>query len=379
LAATFFWGAGEGLFIYLYPLYLEQLGATPVTIGAIIGLAMLALAVSHAPAGWLSDHMERRSLLVASWTLGTLAAAFMYLAPSLLWFSVALVAYIFAGFAASPLWAYLTHARGSWSVQRALAVYSAAYAAGALFSPALGGQAARLWGLRSVFGIAVLIFAVSTAAVYLIHPQPVPPRQAGAGRYRALLSGRPLLVFLGLMLVASLGFQVGVPLASNFLADVRRLDVGVIGLLGSFNALGMLVLNAALGHTEPRRAYLISQALMALSLVLLLATGQPALVALAFLGRGSWGLARAMSNALVGRVVGPADLGLAYGLTETVMAVAVMAAPPLAGLLYARMPSLPFAVGLGLLAVTMPLVAWLAPRPSAAVASPAASGPGGER
>ena len=229
----------------------------------------------------------------------------------------------------------------------------------------LGGQAARLWGLRSVFGLAVLVFTLSTLPIFFLRRQPAPPRQPGAQRYRVLLANRPLLVFLGLMLAASLAFQIGLPLASNFLSDVRRLNVGVIGLLGSFNALGMLVLNAALGHREPRRAYLVAQALMALSLGVLLVTGSPVWVALAFLGRGSWGLAHAMSNALVGRVVAASDLGLAYGLLETVLAAAVMVAPPLAGLLYARAPSLPFEVGLALLLVTLPLVGWLAPRPAA--------------
>jgi MFS family permease len=379
LTATFFWGAGEGLFIYLFPLYLEKLGATPVFIGAIIGAAMLGLVLAHVPAGWLADRFDRRRLLVLAWGLGTLSAAAMYLAPNLGWYSAALVAYIFSGFAAAPISAYLTHARGTWSVQRALAFYSASYAAGAVLSPALGGQAARLWGLRSIFGLAALVFSVSTAAVLLLHSQPAPARQPGVNRYRVLLTSRPLLRFLALMLPASLAFQIGLPLASNFLADVRRLDVGVIGLLGSFNALGMLMLNAALGHREPRRAFLVSQVLMALSLGLLLATGQPVWVALAFLVRGSWGLARAMCNALVGRVVGSADLGLAYGLTETVMAVAVMSAPPLAGLLYVRGPSLPFEAGLGMLAVTLPLAAWLAPRQAAGLSNlPRAAPSGGQ-
>ena len=35
--ALFLWGCGEGLFIYIMPLYMEQLGATPSEVGAVLG------------------------------------------------------------------------------------------------------------------------------------------------------------------------------------------------------------------------------------------------------------------------------------------------------------------------------------------------------
>ena len=58
-------------------------------------------------------------------------------------------------------------------------------------------------------------------------------------------------------------------------------------------------------------------------------------------------------------------MGLAYGIAEAVMALALIFGPLAAGLLYARMPSLPFQVSLGLLVLTAPLMWWLAPRPAA--------------
>jgi len=35
--SLFAWGAGEGLFIYFQPLYLQQLGADPLLTGAVFG------------------------------------------------------------------------------------------------------------------------------------------------------------------------------------------------------------------------------------------------------------------------------------------------------------------------------------------------------
>ena len=43
------WGIGEGMFLLFQPLYLEELGADPVMIGAIMGVIGLAMALGHLP------------------------------------------------------------------------------------------------------------------------------------------------------------------------------------------------------------------------------------------------------------------------------------------------------------------------------------------
>jgi len=53
------WGVGEGMFFYFQPLYIQQLGADPVQIGAILGAAGLAAAVALIPAGALADAIGR--------------------------------------------------------------------------------------------------------------------------------------------------------------------------------------------------------------------------------------------------------------------------------------------------------------------------------
>ncbi len=51
------WGIGEGMFFIFQPLYLQQLGASPVTIGVIFGAAGIAMTVAHIPAGHLADRI----------------------------------------------------------------------------------------------------------------------------------------------------------------------------------------------------------------------------------------------------------------------------------------------------------------------------------
>ncbi len=53
----FTWGIGEGMFLIFQPIYLEQLGADPLLIGAILGAAGITMAIAQAPAGHLADRI----------------------------------------------------------------------------------------------------------------------------------------------------------------------------------------------------------------------------------------------------------------------------------------------------------------------------------
>jgi MFS family permease len=73
------WGVGEAMFLIFQPLYLQQLGASPVTIGAILGAAGIAMAAAHIPAGHLADRIGRRPLILAAWMMGIVATWVMAL------------------------------------------------------------------------------------------------------------------------------------------------------------------------------------------------------------------------------------------------------------------------------------------------------------
>ena len=59
IISLFTWGVGEGAFFYFQPLFLEELGASPIVIGAILGGVGVAMTVVHIPAGYLADRFGR--------------------------------------------------------------------------------------------------------------------------------------------------------------------------------------------------------------------------------------------------------------------------------------------------------------------------------
>ncbi len=374
--SLFLWGMGEGLFIYIQPLALKSFGAQPVAIGSILALAAVAAGLAHIPAGFLADRFGRKRVLIAGWSLGVLATLIMFLAKDLGLFVVGLVAYTFTGFVVAPINAYVAHARGAQSVQRAFTLVSAGFWGGTLLSPALGGYIARIVGLRAVFGASLALFLVSLWAMLQLAPQPRSAPPAGRSRYGALFRNRHFTGFLALIFAAVLAMQVGLPFMPNFVVEARGFDIGVVGLLGSANSLGTVACNLLLGQRLPRRGFMLGQALMFVSLVLLLAAGSPPWLLLAYFFRSGWYLAHNMAAAQVIRVVEPPETGLALGLTETMTALAAIIGPLVAGVLYQRDRAWPFLISLALIAATLPLVYRFAPRRDAHSAEAVSAGAG---
>lgn len=368
--ALILWGAGEGLFVYIPTLYLKELGASYIEIGWALALAELTAGLSHIPAGYLADRFGRKQILVAGWGVGVVAVVLMYLAPSLWVFVSALMLYRFTGFVIAPINAYVSEARGAQSVQRAITLVSASFWGGTIFSPAIGGWIGATFGLRTVFGIASIFFVISTVALLFLRPQPLTPPAHGQPRYNALFRNRRFASFLLLIFVTALAIQIGLPFAPNFVEEARGLnvvtvfglDVRVVGLLGSVNSLGIVVLNVLFGQRLPRRGFMLAQILLVVSLALLLSTAGLSMLVVVFALRAGWSLARNMGNAQIRRVVSTAESGLAFGLFETVYGAAIIVGSWLAGRLYAYAFALPFQVSLIGIMLTLPLVWRFAPR-----------------
>jgi MFS family permease len=358
--SLFLWGIGEGLFFYLQPVYLAELGADAVQVGVILGLAGAAMAFVHIPAGLLADRFGRKTLLVAAWFIGTISTLLMFLAVGLRLFVVALIGYSLTAFVMSPLSSYVTTARGSWSTGRALTTISASFNAGSVVGPLAGGLLASQVGIRPLFGVAAALFLASTVLIVVLRSQPLEPPHVD-GRIRPLLSnkaaGRILIVSFAAMLAAMLGWS----LTPLYLNEVRGLPVGQVGALGSFFALGTVVLSLGLGRSPARRGSMLAQACVAGAYVLLWRGLTLPVYAAGYFLAGGMRASRNLFNAQVERVVERSHLGLAFGVSETVAAGGLILAPLLAGLLYRANPSAPYLASLALIGISLILSAWLLP------------------
>jgi MFS family permease len=360
--AMFAWGVGEGLFIFFQPIYLQQLGADPILIGTILGGFGMAMTLSHIPAGFLADRIGRKPLMAAAWITGTLSCWIMALANALPFFTVGLFIYGTTMFVMSPLSSYLTAARGRFSVGRVLTLMSAGFNLGAVLGPIIGGWIGDHFGLRQSYWVAGAIFFLSTIVIFFISPQPVEQSIESKRDARWFLSSK-YLVYMGVIFFAFFSMYLPQPLTPNYLANQGGYDLSQIGILFSISSVGVVILNLILGSLPVLPGFLIAQfAMVVFSLVLWWGKGYGWYV-FGFFMLGGFRTARNLGVAQVRQLVPSAKMGLAFGVTEAIGGTAVILAPIFAGVLYTQNPILMYAIGLGMILISILISGRFSPKP----------------
>ena len=359
--ALFTWGIGEGMYFYFVPIYLEQLGASPVGIGTIFSFFGVMMLLAHAPSGYLSDHMGRRPLLIINWVVGLFAMIIMSLAPSLWLFVTGYLIYGLTASVTSPLFSYVTAARGKMSAGRAMTLTSAMFSLGMIFGPTTGGWIGEQYGLRTIFMVAVGTFSISLIFLFFLRPQPrdeFAENEAG----ESLFANTRYLTMLGVIFVTTFAMYLPQPLTPNFLNNVRGLTIIQMGWVGTVGSAGNFVLNILLGSLNSRLGFVVGQVLVALfALVIWKGTGIP-LYMLAYFLLGGFRAARMLAFAQVRDLIHQAQMGLAYGFAETAGSLATILAPLLAGYMYDNNPASIYVLSLLLIPAAIAVTLIFSPR-----------------
>jgi MFS family permease len=369
-ASLFTWGMGEGMFIYFQPIYLQQLGASTMTIATVFSAFGLAMMLAHIPAGYLADRVGRKPIIIAAWASGLIATWMMALARTLPVFIVGMLFYGLTAFVSSPLNSYVTAARGKLSPERAMTLMSASFNLGGVLGPISGGWLGDRFGLRTVYLVAACIFIVSTGILLFIRSQPRDEHDPAAPPAKLWTNTR-FITLMGIVFVAMFVMYLPQPLTPKFLQNERGLSLGSIGLLGSVGSFGNAALNLILGQFAARTGFLLAQVSVAFfSLLLWKGMGVP-WYALGYFLLGGYRAARSFIYAQARPLVHPAQMGLAYGVAETFNSLSMTLAPLLAGVLYTHSPVVVYPVSLGLVGLAILLTIAFTPHPP--VEEPAAA------
>lgn len=349
------WTLGSGLYFFVWPNYVRDLGGGPKEIGYLTALMYGVMAFSLLPGGWLADRLERRGLMLANWGLAALAPLLFALARS--WAGLIPGVLLYAQFFGWPaMEAYVAGVVPKESLGRAFALTNSGYALGAILSPLLGAALLPRLGMRGLFLLAFLAFSASTLLIGRLSPQR-PQNRTDSPAALAVPSAlwRWVAVFVGVSLVSA----AVRPFLPVFLEDRFRLGRPWILASGALLSLGGFGLAWPLGHLSarsPARALAAGLVSMAAGIPLLFVPF--GLIPGLFL----FGADAAVYSLLRGLIGGAAALGRVFGATQVPATLAQALAPLAAGWFYSASPALFLGTGAGLL-LLLALLSWRLGKP----------------
>ena len=257
--------------------------------------------------------------------------------------------YGLTSFVMAPMNTYLTSARGSWSVERAVTVPAALYNLGMVVGPILGGLIAETAGIRRIYTFSAVLFVISTIIILFARRAPVDSHHEATTNRPNLMNNPRFLGLMVLIALSTFALYLPVPLTPNFLQNQGGLSLSTIGQLGSIGSLGNTIIVLGLGHLRAPVGFLAGQILMGVFALFMWQGHSTPWFAIGYFFIGGFRLTRAMALVFARNYIRAAETGLAFGMIETANGFAVIMAPLVAGNLYNADPRSMYAVSLGLI------------------------------
>jgi predicted MFS family arabinose efflux permease len=230
-----------------------------------------------------------------------------------------------------------------------------------VLGPITGGWIGDHYGMRISFLVAAAIFVLSNAFIFLIERQPIDHHDPEAPPPN-LMNNQHFVILMGVLAFAIFSMYLAQPLTPNFLTSIRGLSLSETGIIFTTGALGNSLMAILFSRVYPRRGFLVAQALVILfAFFIWRGTSLPVFM-LGYFLLGGFRAGRPMVMAQARELVHDSQMGVSYGIMETISAVIFVLTPPLAGILFERDPMLVYPLSIGLIAVSILVSYWFSPR-----------------
>jgi DHA1 family multidrug resistance protein-like MFS transporter len=356
---------GDGLFSYLLPVYMgNSLGADSVQIGVLYAVMALVAAFTLLVSGSLADKYDRKKIMILGWAAWLPVPLIFSAATNWVGMLPGMVLYGFwLGGPSST--AYIVTTTDPSKLTMTFTVMSAGWSIGYIFSPATGGFVAANVGMKLVFYLSFIFYAVATSSLFFIKSQRTVSADARSGEqfsFLKLLKIRRLLgyaaFFAALMFVLSM-FRPFVP---KFVSDIYKSNDFTIGVLGSITFASSAVIGILLGRLGDRSSKKHSLALTlilnSIALPLLVLSGNFGVLVISFILISGSYMTFSLMNAIVGPLAPESCRARWVAVPQVVAMFASFLAPYVGGYLYAYSPQYPFIIAM----IAMPILAVLVVR-----------------
>lgn len=338
--------ASSEMIFPLLPAFLTSvLGASPTVLGAIEGAADSVSSLLRLPAGWLSDRLRRKPLIVGGYAMATFSRPLVALATAPLHvLLIRLLDRAGKGLRTAPRDALLADSTPAEDRGRAFGFHRSMDHAGAVVGPLLasglfvwlGGSYRMLFVLASLPGLLAVLFTAGCVAE--VPPRRMPPA-AVAGSPSP--QGRGLDRRFSLLVLAIVLFGLGNSSDAFLLLGLEQSGVSVAALPFLWAALHVVKVAGAypLGRLSDRlgrvRIILAGWTYYACVYAGFGMATSPATLCSVFVAYGLfYGLTEGAERALVSDLVPAERRGFAFGLYNAAIGVTALPANLLAGALW---------------------------------------------
>ena len=167
---------------------------------------------------------------------------------------------------------------------------------------------------------------------------------------------------MSVLALAIFSMYLAQPLTPNFLEGVRGLSLSETGLIFTIGALGNSLLAITFSRSNPRVGFLFSQALVILFALLIWKGSSLPVFALGYFLLGGFRAGRPLAMAQARELVHDSQMGVTYGVMETIGSVIFILTPPLAGFLFEQDPTIVYPLAIGLIVVSIAISYLFSPR-----------------
>jgi DHA1 family tetracycline resistance protein-like MFS transporter len=354
-------GLALGVYVVLWPLYVEQLGGGPVALGLLASVGALVSALVLIPGGWMADRLDRRRLAIWASVAAVPAPLAYALAPNWPWLLVGMALFHAAQLGRPAVQAMIADEAAPDRLATWYGVVMSAFDAGMVLGPLVGTRLVdHFHSYVPLFALSSALNLCATSCLIPVASHP-PTRTSAPSLLRPHWRDHPVAArwvafSAAFVLIQSLALPFVVP----YWRSVGRLPLETIGWLGSFTILTATVAGPVSGWVAQRLGFIRSLgwglALNACGWAILAlwpASATAGLVSAAC--RASEEGISTLAAAAIGRAVPRRRAGTAYGILNWVNELARAVGPVPGGLFYRRQESLPFLVTGSLTA----LLAWI--------------------
>jgi len=350
---------GDGLYFYVWPLYIRDLGGTPGDVGIIYSVLGLASALTPLLGGFLADKYDRKKLMILGWLIWVPVPLMFSLVND--WSQLILPSFLYGCFIGGPATsAYVATSAKKERMAMTFTMVSASWSLSYIFAPSIGSYLATIIGKRQVFYISFILFAFATALLFFIRSQHTTPRSSESPKPST--SFKPKKIFTWALFFAAIFFTMILfrPCIPQFLRDVYGYDEFYIGIFGSITFFGSFVFAIGLGKVGDKwkkaTAVLVSLLLSVASVGLLIFFRDFFTLAFSSYLMGGSYVIWSLMGASIGSLAPEASRGRWMAVAQTASLLAAFPAPYIGGIIYEASPYNPFMAAI----IAIPLLAVLA-------------------